>query len=76
MKLIDALKGYDQQQFKTAIKVQVQFPGDKPFIDAIKGLNAGHAMMLAKQNWPGAQIKSLGPLKPGEELPPDPTVGF
>ena len=52
------MKTYIEQAYKTSIKVLVTYPNDT-FIDYIKGLNTGHALHLARQNWEGAQIVSL-----------------
>lgn len=65
----EALKDFGQQRFRTSVKVKVEIPGAKPFVDAVKGLNIGHAIHRAKWNWPGAKITSLGILQPNEELP-------
>lgn len=54
-------KSYFDRRFSTSIRVKVTFPGEEPFIDDIKGLNKGHAMSLARDNWEGANIQYLGP---------------
>jgi hypothetical protein len=54
-------KEYMEQAYKTAIKVMVRhpdYPGTPPnvHVDWIKGLNRGHALYNAKNNWPGAKV--------------------
>ena len=56
---------YAEQAFPVSLRVRVHFPaeagrGADVFEDAVKGLNAGHAMARARSNWPGAIIESLG----------------
>ena len=52
-------KGYHEQQYKHSQPVRVHHRGMKPFEDEIKGLNKGHALHLARQNWEGARIEPI-----------------
>lgn len=53
-------KDYGQQAYPVSIKVQVTWPDGSSLVDDIKGLNKGHALFRAKENWPDAsEIKFL-----------------
>lgn len=54
--------------YPVRIKVQVTFTGDQGFTfdDEMAGLNAGHAMWRARQNWADAQIVLSAPESNGE----------
>lgn len=50
-------KSFDEQDYPVTIKVLLSFHFMGVIeheVDEIKGLNAGHAMYLAKLNWPSA----------------------
>lgn len=51
-------KPYGAQRYPVAITVRVIFPEfpDAPLVDGVKGLNAGHALWRARQNWPNASV--------------------
>ena len=56
-----ALSSFCAQRFPYTLDLVVVFPasGALPadsFADSIKGLNRGHALWRARQNWPGARI--------------------
>ena len=48
------MKTYEEQRYPVSIKVKVAYHGHV-FTDHIKGLNPGHALYLARLNWPGAE---------------------
>ena len=45
---------YEQSRFPHTQWVQLSWPDGTTSVDAIKGLNAGHAMARAAINWPAA----------------------
>ena len=46
------LKSFHEQKYPVTIEVLVRgCISGKPFTDQIKGLNIGHALYLAKDNW-------------------------
>ncbi len=47
--------------YPTVRTVHVDF-GDHETVDAMAGLNPGHAMWRARQNWDGGTVTDLGPL--------------
>lgn len=56
---------YHNEQYPVAIRVLVTFPAtasweSDTFEDRIKGLNVGHALYRARDNWSGAEIEYLG----------------
>lgn len=52
------MKTYDEQNYPVSIDVRVSYPGNI-WLDGVKGLNVGHAMYLASENWPGAEIELI-----------------
>ena len=54
------MKTYNEQSYKTSILVNITFDNGYTFEDGIKGLNIGHALYLARQNWEGATIDYIG----------------
>ena len=56
-------KGYSSQKFSKSLPVVVRQPGLSDeldvFHDAVKGLNPGHALYRARENWPGADVQSI-----------------
>jgi len=53
------MKSYHEQNYPVSINVSVTFSlfdEDDTFEDSIKGLNEGHALYLARLNWPDAVI--------------------
>ena len=46
------MKTFDQQKYPTILDVVVVI-GRDVFGDVVKGLNVGHALWRASQNWPG-----------------------
>lgn len=50
-------KPFHEQKYPVEQEVVVHFPGEIPFTDTVKGLNEGHALARAKENWPGAHIE-------------------
>lgn len=47
-------KSFDELGFPYQLEVDVTFPGTDMFTDAVKGMNARHALEGAKRNWEGA----------------------
>lgn len=55
------MKGYYEQKYPLSIDVRVIFSDSDAIEDSIKGLNAGHALYLARKNWDCAMaIEFLG----------------
>jgi hypothetical protein len=58
-------KGHAEQKFKVSVPVKVQWKDGSVLFDEIKGLNQGHALTRARDNWPDATVtlsrKSLVP---------------
>jgi len=52
------MKDYNEQRYTVSINVRVTL-GDMTWTDAIKGLNVGHALYLARLNWPTAIIEVI-----------------
>lgn len=52
-------KGFSAERYPHTQWVRVSHPGKPPFVDAIKGLNAGHALARARVNWDGAEIAAI-----------------
>jgi hypothetical protein len=56
-------KPFNEQEFKSIIPVLVRWIKNKKIqdemIDEVKGLNSGHALWRAKQNWPEATVKAI-----------------
>ena len=52
-------KSYFDQQYKHSQPVRVTFEDGTSMYDAVKGLNAGHALWRAGENWPGAKIEPV-----------------
>ncbi len=50
---------FDEQRFSTTIKVKVTWPDGLTHEDEIKGLNLGHALWRARNNWPDASNVEL-----------------
>ena len=51
------MKSYEEQNYNYSIDIEIDFrDGTGLHYDSIKGLNRGHALYLARQNWPGAEI--------------------
>lgn len=53
------MKTFFEQRYPVTVKVRVTYDG--PFglnrwIDEHKGLNVGHALYLARMNWPDAEV--------------------
>ena len=54
-------KGFSEEAFPVALRVRVVFDDGTSMVDAIKGLNGGHALSRARDNWPTAtRIIPLG----------------
>lgn len=55
--------GYAEQKFKDSLPVVVKWfdklEGPQVHHDAVKGLNRGHALYRAKENWPGADVNPI-----------------
>ena len=47
---------YAQQQYPVSITVLVTWSDGLTHVDEIKGLNPGHALYLARLNWPDARV--------------------
>ena len=50
-------KGFDEQKFPHSYAVEVKWPDGMTHTDEVKGLNEGHALWRAKNNWEGADVK-------------------
>ena len=70
-----------EQRYQHSQHVRVTWPDGMEVVDEVKGLNAGHAMYRARDNWPGAKVEAItedeasGPLKGARRAgaPPTPT---
>ena len=70
---------YQTETYATSIDVKVTFTYNgevESFEDAHKGLNVGHAMWRAQQNWPGAEIELLGITRAGRDQEGRPEVSM
>lgn len=56
-------KSFGELRYPISLPVRVSCNGDV-FEDEIKGLNAGHALHLAKDNWPNCEVEAAGPAQP------------
>jgi hypothetical protein len=55
-------KPFDEQKYPHTQDVRVDWPDTGDSIeDQVKGLNKGHAMARARENWPGATITAIEP---------------
>lgn len=53
---------YEAQRFPNETQVLIEFGDGSTHMDAVKGLNMGHALRRAKENWPNAiKITALDP---------------
>ena len=52
-------KPFEDQRFPFTLRVQVDCGGDV-WEDAVKGLNAGHALARARDNWEACRVTPLG----------------
>ena len=57
------MKSYSQQNYPCSIKVRIRFDNGTLMVDYIKGLNPGHALWLAWQNWPAAIVINELPVR-------------
>lgn len=55
------MKSYDEQRYPVAIAVRLIWYDGFTYCDCIKGLNTGHALYLARKNWPDAEMVELLP---------------
>ncbi len=53
------MKGFYEQKYKCIVAVRVKYDFMDWFEDEIKGLNDGHALYLARVNWPGAIVEKI-----------------
>lgn len=53
------IMGYSEQRYPVSIAVRVEWADGLTHKDEVKGLNTGHALWRAWQNWPDATIISL-----------------
>lgn len=53
------MKSYYDQNYKHSQAVRVTLEDGDVFEDEIKGLNAGHALYLARLNWVGAKVEAV-----------------
>lgn len=65
-------KGFNEQKYKHAEFVEVQFEDGTSHIDAIRGLNKSHALSRAFGNWPNAT--AIKPLARSEVEKVDPDL--
>lgn len=73
-------KGFDEQKYPHIQGVKVTWPDspDQPHLDAVKGLNKGHALSLARKNWEGADVEPLeesSNFLRKSQVPPEKTTG-
>lgn len=47
--------GYQEEKYPISIDVMIVWSDDDSHADSIKGLNEGHAVWRAWQNWPSAK---------------------
>jgi hypothetical protein len=60
------MKTFNELNYPCIIEVEVFF-NEESIIDDIKGLNVGHALYMAKQNWESATlIKDVKTVKGGK----------
>jgi hypothetical protein len=52
-------RGFGTERYPKTVKVKVTMPDGDVFEDEIKGLNKGHAIGRALQNWPGATVEEV-----------------
>lgn len=52
---------YHTERYNIARDVLVRFDDGDVIIDAIKGMNVGHALYRARVCWDGAEVMDLGP---------------
>lgn len=52
------MKSYAEQRYPVSVAVIVSWPDGDEHADEIKGLNVGHALYLARLNWPGATVNA------------------
>lgn len=55
-------KSFHESRYPVTIWVGVNIPfllDIREFSDAIKGLNPGHALWLARKNWPDCEVRQL-----------------
>ena len=50
---------YDEQRYPVSINVLIIWSDGLTYTDSIKGLNIGHALYLARLNWPDAESVTL-----------------
>lgn len=50
---------FEEQQYTVSITVLVTWADGLTLVDDIKGLNIGHALYLARLNWPDAESVSM-----------------
>lgn len=55
-----SLKGFAKEAYPHTQRVRVRWPNDE-MADDIKGLNQGHAVYRARENWPDANVTPVGP---------------
>jgi hypothetical protein len=60
-------KGYEAEQYGSSVDVKVRGADGSHHIDAVKGLNEGHALARAKSNWPGMEVENNVALKKGDK---------
>jgi hypothetical protein len=54
---LDEPTPFSEQDYPYTQSVVVEFPDGDTFVDAVKGLNSGHALERAKINWDGAKVR-------------------
>lgn len=52
-------KPFDEQRYPFVQAVRVTWPDGQTHDDAVKGMNAAHALERARRNWPGAEIEAI-----------------
>ncbi len=52
-------KGFDETKYPHTQHVEITLPSGEKFTDAIKGLNAKHALERAFRNWEGSFIRPI-----------------
>ena len=58
-KVLEEPRGFNEINFPHTQKVRVEFPDGDVIEDEIKGLNRGHALAIARENWPDTKVTPI-----------------
>jgi len=65
-------KSYEDSTYPVATDLRIEYPGNV-FDDGLKGLNAGHALRRAADNWPDAtEVRIIGKQSLKDQMKPKP----